>query len=480
MIMKTYKLTLALFLYLSVLVTATATSAAQNPPPKDDPFAELDQAMESLQYEGSKAEYSEFEQWKQAYLNDYQKFRQEHFKKVDDIRDNLIDSWGSAEVSSPKELVEYSKDKNIKTVLDFDKNEIRISIIHKEGQVVKPVDILKALHTQASKDQTLSQLLGKKIDDALVQELLVNADKKQYPAIDPLKRKSVLNQEIQVIKQQASAQKNQIERVIDQLNMANKAQLASKELAQIQQKSEQDRIEATISKQKAQIEKEMLQRIALLQSQTAKLNNNKAKKEALKSKKITTYTMPLAHRNNLTKARPYISQVKTQSARWQLSPSLILAIMHTESYFNPKAQSHIPAFGLMQIVPRSAGIDANRLLNKKDAPMTQADLFIPDYNITAGVAYMHILNSRYLRKITNPQSRLYCMIAAYNTGSGNVAKTFNKDKSRNINRAAIIINKLTPAEVYQHLVNHLPYEETKHYVQRVVKRQDIYAPVESL
>jgi len=179
------------------------------------------------------------------------------------------------------------------------------------------------------------------------------------------------------------------------------------------------------------------------------------------------------------KAKPFISKVKSQGERWQLSSSLILAIMHTESYFNPKAQSHIPAYGLMQIVPRSAGIDANRLLNKVDAPMTEADLFLPDYNITAGVAYIHILNSRYLRKIKDPQSRFYCMIAAYNTGSGNVAKTFNKGKSRNINIASKIINELTPDEVYQHLVKNLPYDETKHYLQRVVKRQKIYIPVDN-
>jgi membrane-bound lytic murein transglycosylase C len=188
--------------------------------------------------------------------------------------------------------------------------------------------------------------------------------------------------------------------------------------------------------------------------------------------------MPLAHRNSLSKAKPFIEQVKNQSDRWDLSPSLLLAIMHTESYFNPKAQSHVPAYGLMQIVPRTAGIDVNRFLNKTDAPMTEADLFLPDYNITAGVAYMHILNSRYLRKIKDPQSRVYCIIAAYNTGSGNVAKTFNKDKSRNINRASKIINKLTPEEVYDHLIKNLPYDETKHYVQRVVKRQSIYTPID--
>ena len=72
------------------------------------------------------------------------------------------------------------------------------------------------------------------------------------------------------------------------------------------------------------------------------------------------------------------------------------------------------------------------------------------------------------------------MIAAYNTGSGNVAKTFNKGGSRNISKAAKIINKLSPQEVYDHLVANLPYDETKNYLKRVIKRKKIYTAVDSI
>ncbi|MBL4942352.1 MAG: transglycosylase SLT domain-containing protein [Colwellia sp.] len=475
--MKISKITLVILLVLSGIVTSAATFAnQQRHPPEDDPFAELDQAMAELSYEGSDAEMTEFQQWKDEYLADYQKFRQEYFQKVDDIRDNLISLWGDAEVSSQEELVEYSADKTVKTVLDFEKNEIRISVLHDEDQVVEAKDVIAVLTNQASKDQVLAQLVGEKIDKTLVNDLVKNAKKEESSAQVATNKGAVLNKEIKRIKQQGQAQKNQIEKIIDQLDVDDEKQLVSKAQEQVAQEN----TEKVIAKQKVQIEKETQRRISVLQAQTAKLESNKAKKEALKSKKITTFTMPLAHKNALTKAKPFIGQVKNQSERWQLSPSLMLAIMHTESYFNPKAQSHVPAYGLMQIVPRTAGVDVNRMLNKKDAPMTEADLFLPNYNITAGVAYMHILNSRYLRKIKDPKSRLYCMIAAYNTGSGNVARTFNIDKSRNINRAAKIINKLTPEQVYDHLVKNLPYDETKHYMKKVVKRQNIYAPVESL
>jgi len=67
---------------------------------------------------------------------------------------------------------------------------------------------------------------------------------------------------------------------------------------------------------------------------------------------------------------------------------------------------------------------------------------------------------------------LYCTIAAYNTGAGNVAKTFIGN--RNINKAAITINKLTPKQVYTKLMSNLPYNETKKYLKKVNDRVAAY------
>ena len=106
--------------------------------------------------------------------------------------------------------------------------------------------------------------------------------------------------------------------------------------------------------------------------------------------------------------------------------------------------------------------------------MLVENLFQANKNIEAGAAYLHILYNRYLRKIDNPQSRLYCAIAAYNTDSGNVAKTFNTDGSRNVTKAAKIINTLTPDEVYAKLLSSLPYEETRKYLKKVSSRRTIY------
>jgi len=176
--------------------------------------------------------------------------------------------------------------------------------------------------------------------------------------------------------------------------------------------------------------------------------------------------------STIKKAKQYKSKVLKESKKQKIIPELIYAIMHSESSFNPMARSYIPAFGLMQIVPRSAGIDAYRFLYKKKKLVSSSYLYSSNNNIEMGTAYLHILYFRYLKKIKNDQSRLYCAIAAYNTGAGNVAKAFIGNT--NINRAAKTINNMKPAEVYKRLMKKLPHNETKKYLKKVNDRVSAY------
>jgi membrane-bound lytic murein transglycosylase C len=166
----------------------------------------------------------------------------------------------------------------------------------------------------------------------------------------------------------------------------------------------------------------------------------------------------------------YSAIVKAQAKRFGLKPALIFAIIETESQFNPYAISPIPAYGLMQIVPNSAGKDAWRLLKKRSGKPSRNYLFNARNNIEMGTAYMHILLKRYLYKIKNPLTREYCAIAAYNTGSGNVLRSFSRNKKVAIRR----INKLSPQAVYNHLRKKLPYQETKRYIKKVVQAKKRY------
>ncbi|WP_407333996.1 transglycosylase SLT domain-containing protein [Enterovibrio sp. 27052020O] len=201
--------------------------------------------------------------------------------------------------------------------------------------------------------------------------------------------------------------------------------------------------------------------------QASKPSNNTAKK-------VVSYKVKLPENALKTRASTYQPLVEKESERWEIDAALVMAIMHSESSFRPDAKSHVPAFGLMQVVPNSAGHDVNKLFRKIDSPMSPTDLYVPPINVETGTAYLNILDKRYLKFITNDQARLYCVIAAYNTGAGNVAKAFNKDRSTNIRKAAVVINSMTPDEVYDHLLENLPYDETKNYLRKVKGRISMY------
>ena len=110
------------------------------------------------------------------------------------------------------------------------------------------------------------------------------------------------------------------------------------------------------------------------------------------------------------------------------------------------ARSSIPAFGLMQIVPGSAGKDVAAFLYGKSVLLSPEYLYQADKNIEAGSVYMYLLQQRYFKQVRQDETRLYLSIASYNTGPGNVAKTLTGSTS--LNRAAMAANLLPPKQVY--------------------------------
>jgi membrane-bound lytic murein transglycosylase C len=191
------------------------------------------------------------------------------------------------------------------------------------------------------------------------------------------------------------------------------------------------------------------------------------------NKKKVTVRIPLKKGYQAKLAGDYLDEVSAEAKRQNLPPSLLLAVMETESHFNPRARSAVPAYGLMQLVPRSGAMDAYQFVYGEKTLVEPEFLYKPGNNVELGSAYLHILHNRYLRKIVNPLSRSYCAIAAYNTGAGNVAKAFIG--TTNISKAAVVINEMEPHEVYEHMKEHLPYEETRRYIVKVTKAQKKYA-----
>ena len=193
------------------------------------------------------------------------------------------------------------------------------------------------------------------------------------------------------------------------------------------------------------------------------------------NEKIYTLHVKLPSDTMIKRSRHYEQLVRKNANRFKLPVPLVFAIIHTESSYNPFAKSHIPAYGLMQIVPRSAGIDSYVFLHNKKKIPSATYLYDSKKNIEMGSAYLHILYYRYLKKVENPTSRLYCSIAAYNTGAGNVAYAFVQ--SNNITKASKKINSLPPKAVYNHLLKHLKYKEARNYLSRVSSRFNAYKKV---
>jgi soluble lytic murein transglycosylase-like protein len=98
---------------------------------------------------------------------------------------------------------------------------------------------------------------------------------------------------------------------------------------------------------------------------------------------------------------PIVNFVRLVAPEFKLSPQLVLAIIATESGFNPNAVSPANAQGLMQLIPATA--ERFKVRNPFD----------PAQNIRGGMAYLRWLMAYY-------QGNVVLVAAAYNAGEGAV------------------------------------------------------------
>lgn len=188
--------------------------------------------------------------------------------------------------------------------------------------------------------------------------------------------------------------------------------------------------------------------------------------------RITVPLKPEPERDRLS-AQALRDPVEQAARKYDLPRALILSVIKNESAFNPRARSHANALGLMQLVPTSGGKDAYAYVSGRDDIPSPELLYDPEQNIFLGSTYLHILKTRYFDKVTDAKTQQYMMIAAYNTGAGNVAKAFVG--TMKVSRAVTKANQMTSAEVYEHLIKHLPYAETRTYLAKVARDTQTFA-----
>lgn len=111
----------------------------------------------------------------------------------------------------------------------------------------------------------------------------------------------------------------------------------------------------------------------------------------------------------------------------------------------------------------SGGREAYRKAKGQDVAPSRDYLFDPANNVELGTAYLNVLMFNQLEAVDHNVSREYGVIAAYNTGPSNVFRTFSRNRTEAVNQ----INSLQPSGVYDQLRKSLPYEETRHYLEKV-------------
>ncbi|EAR53727.1 membrane-bound lytic murein transglycosylase C precursor [Photobacterium sp. SKA34] len=163
----------------------------------------------------------------------------------------------------------------------------------------------------------------------------------------------------------------------------------------------------------------------------------------------------------------YADIIKRASKQYGISEELIYAIVKTESSFNPFAVSNAGAYGLMQVIPKTAGADVFKLVKNKPGIPTKDYLFDPANNIDTGTAYFYILKNRYLKEVRNPTTKHYSMISAYNGGTGGLLSTFDTDRKRAMDK----LNQLQPDQAYWALTNKHPKLEARRYLEKVLNFQ---------
>ena len=431
----------------------------------------------------------EFADSADAALADYLEYEAQLFKEYEMFRDEVMETWGDSVMveSTRKEWVEYSGDRTSRTSVNWESGKVSIEVL-----------------TDPSDDEeTVKAKLEKAVSELLTSRGSTCGFESSVLPSKPISDRPLLEGQIDLSQYGVSSDVSAAPKPFGDRNVAapaptrgsldlsrNKTAAAERKPAPapathgvtMAEKMAQQRKEAEAAQQKVkeQAKEEAEKRVkelealasvpaAVVASQTPKVQEVKTTEGA---KNVVTITMELVEDHIPKRAEKFKGMVSRHSSTYSVDEPLIYAIMEQESAFNPAAQSWVPAYGLMQLVPKSGGRDAYRYVHKEDAIPSADFLFDPNNNIQLGTGYLKLLMSTTFKKVENAQCRMLCAIAAYNTGAGNVSRAING--TTNISKAIPTINTMSYDQLFAHLKKALPHAETQDYIQKVTTKMQKY------
>ena len=141
--------------------------------------------------------------------------------------------------------------------------------------------------------------------------------------------------------------------------------------------------------------------------------------------------------------RPYLELVEKYAYEFGIAPSLLFALIRTESAFQHAVISRAGAVGLTQLMPETAKETANNIRRSGGPDYTvNLDLSDPELNIHIGAYYYNFLMSRFNNTLLS--------LMSYNGGMTRIRRLNNASK--------------LPADLFMHTVTIL---ETRDYGKRV-------------
>lgn len=146
--------------------------------------------------------------------------------------------------------------------------------------------------------------------------------------------------------------------------------------------------------------------------------------------------------------RKYQDLVEKYSTEYNLPQTLLYAILHTESSFNPQAVSSVGARGLMQLTESTFEWVRSRL--KEEDQTTFDDMFDPETNVRYGGYLLFYLFSRFGEEDV--------VLSAYHAGMGAVSNWLENPSYSSDGTT----------------LDTIPYDDTRWYVHKISNTQEKY------